>query len=97
MARYLYEQYHLRPSINFANHKIKPGTLTAGTFKNNFKGTIGRFVASDNAFSFMRSVKGTTAYWKQFLYDVLAMVKQLEISTYFLTLSSADLRWKDLP
>ena len=72
-------------------HKIKPGTLTAGTVKSNFKETIERFVARDNAFSFMNSVKGTPAYWKQFLYDVLAMVKPLAISTYFLTLSCADL------
>ena len=28
---------------------------------------------------FMSTVKGTPAYWKQFLYDVLAMVKQLGI------------------
>ena len=45
----------------------------------------------------MSSVKGTPAYWKQFLYDVLAMVKQLGIPTYFLTLSCADLRWEELP
>ena len=56
-------------------HKIKPGTLTAGAVKTNFKETIERFVASGNAFSFMNSVKRTPAYWKQFLYDVLAMVK----------------------
>ena len=78
-------------------HKIKPGTLTAGTVKNNFKGTIERFIASDNVFSLMSSVKGAPAYCKQFLYDVLAMVKQLGIPTYFLTLSSAGLRWEELP
>ena len=54
--------------------KTKLGTLTAGTVKSNFKGTIERFVVRDNAFSFMTSVKETPAYWKQFLYDVLAMV-----------------------
>ena len=70
-------------------HKIKPGTLTAGTVKSNFKKTIERFVARNDAFSFMSSVKGTPAYWKQFSYDVLAMVKQLETSKYFLTLSCA--------
>ena len=58
-------------------HKITPGTLTAGTLKSNFKG---------KAFPLMSSVKGTPTYLKQFLYDVLAMVKQLEIPTYFLTL-----------
>ena len=78
-------------------HRIKPGTLTAGTVKSNFKGAIERFVARDDAFSFLSSVKGTPAYWKQFLYDVLAMVKQLGIPTYFLTLSCADLRWEELP
>ena len=66
--------------------KIKPGTLTAGTVKNDFKKTVERFVASDNAFSFMNSVKGTPTYWKQFLYSVLAMVRQLGIPTYFLPL-----------
>ena len=45
----------------------------------------------------MSSVKETPAYWKQFVYDVLAMVKQLGIPTYFLTLSCADLRWEELP
>ena len=45
----------------------------------------------------MSSVKRPPAYWKQFLYDVLAMVKQLGIPTYFLILSSANLRWEELP
>ena len=53
--------------------------------------------ASDSPFSFMSSVKGTLAYWKQFLYDVSARVKQLGIPTYFLTLSCADLRREELP
>ena len=38
----------------------------------------------------------TPAYWKRFLFDVLAMVKQLGIPTFFLTLSCADLRWNEL-
>ena len=43
----------------------------------------------------MSSVKGSPAYWKKLLYDVLAMIKQLGIPTCFLTLSCADLRWKN--
>ena len=62
-----------------------------------FKATIEHFVSSDNKCSFMNAVKGTSAYWKQFLYDLLAMVKQLGIPTYFLTFSCADLRWGELP
>ena len=56
----------MRSTINFIMLKIKPGTLTAGTVKSNFKGIIERFLARDNAFSFMSSVKGTPIYWKQF-------------------------------
>ena len=78
-------------------HKFKPGTLTVETVKNNFKGTIERFVPSENLFSFMSSVKGTPAYWKQFLYDVVVMIKQLGIPTHFLAFSCADLRWEELP
>ena len=78
-------------------HKIKPGTFVAGTIESNFKGTIESFVARNITFSFMSSVKETPAYWKQFLNDVLAMVKQLGIPTYFLTLSCADLRREELP
>ena len=43
------------------------------------------------------SSKETPAYWKQFLYDVLVMVKQLGILTCFLTLSCAHLRWEEPP
>ena len=82
-VRSLYEQQHLRPSINFPMDKIRPGTLTAGMVKNNLKGTIERFLASYNAFSFMSSVKGTPAYWTQFLCDALAMLKPLAIPTSF--------------
>ena len=42
-SRPVYEQYHLRSSINFAMHKTKPGTLAVGMVKNNLKGVIERF------------------------------------------------------
>ena len=44
----------------------------------------------------MNSVKGNPAYWKKFLFEVLAMVKQLGLPTFFMTLSCADLRWNEL-
>ena len=64
--------------------------------KSNFKGAIQSFVARNNAFSFINSVKGIPSYWEQFLYDVLDMAKQLGIPTYILTLSCADPRWEEL-
>ena len=59
--------------------------------------TIDWFVASDSVFSFMSSVTGAPAYWKQFLYDVLGMVRKqsLGIPTYFVSLFCADLSGKN--
>ena len=53
-------------------------------------------MANVEAFNFMNTIKGTPAYWKRFLFEVLAMVKQLGLPTFFMTLSCADLRWNEL-
>ena len=50
---------------------------TTGMLCNNFQENLKEFVASDQAFTFMSGIKVTSAYWKKFLFDVLAMVKQL--------------------
>ena len=88
----VYEQHHMRSSMNFAMHKMKAGQLTSGTIKQNCRGIIVRFIAIQNAFFLMSSVKGTPAYWEKFLYHVHAKVKQLGIPAYLLTLSCTDLR-----
>ena len=65
---------------------LKTGA-TVTSITTNYKDIIQKFLGSSDAFSIMSSVKGTPSYWKQFLYDVLAMVKQLGIPTFFLRLS----------
>ena len=96
-ARSIVEQCHLKSSINIALQKIRCSELTASSIKGNYKESIKQLLTNDNKFSFMSSLKGTPAYWKQFLLEVLAMVKQLGVPTFFLTLSCADLRWDELP
>ena len=66
--------------------------------KGNFKEKVKQFIARDKAYSFMRPIKAIPAYWRIFLHEVMAMVKQLGMPTFFffLTLSSADLRWNEL-
>ena len=76
--------------------KVACSTLTAGMLSKNFKETVNQFIARDKAYSFMSAIKGTPAYWKKFLHEVLAMVKQLGVPTFFLTLSCADLKWNEL-
>ena len=62
----------------------------------NFSDTVKSFIANDEAYHFVNTIKRTPAYWKRFLYKVPATVKQLGISTFFLTLSCADLHWNEL-
>ena len=83
-------------SINFAIHKTKSDTISQKQLKIIKKKTIKSFVARNNAFSFLSSVKETSAYWKRFSYNVLVMVKQLGIPTYSLTLSCANLGCEEL-
>ena len=92
------QKQQLNSQINIAMRKASLDTLTAGLLSRNFKKTVKRFIAQDKAYtySFMSPIKGTPAYWKKFMKDVMAIVKQLEIPTFFLTLSCADLRWNEL-
>ncbi|XP_066935952.1 uncharacterized protein [Clytia hemisphaerica] len=95
-AQSLLQHLNLNNSINTALKKIQTEGLTAGNLSQNFKETVSNLVANDNAYSFMNNLKGTPAYWKRFLYEVLAMVKQLGLPTFFHTLSCADLRWPEI-
>ena len=58
-------------------HEIKSGQLTAGAVKQNYRGTIDKFVASENSFLFISQVKRTPTCWKQFLFDVFPMIKHV--------------------
>ena len=44
----------------------------------------------------MNTLKRTPAYWNRFQLEVLAIIKQLGLPTFFITLSCADLRWHEL-
>ena len=57
---------------------------------------VGTLTPSVNAYKFGITIKGIPAYWKKFLLNVLAMVRQLRLSTISVTLNGAHLRWNDL-
>ena len=78
------------------NKKVCTNQLTAGMLSSNFSDTVKSFIAKDEGYNFMNSIKGTPGYWKKFLFEVLAMVKQLGLPTFFMTLSCANLRWNEL-
>ena len=58
--------------------------------------TLQNLICQDQAYLFLRQIPGTSPYWQRFMYEVVAMVKQLGIPTWFMTLSCADLRWPEL-
>ena len=53
-------------------------------------------ICQDQAYLFLRHIPGTPPCWQRFMNEVVAMVKQLGIPTWFMTLSCADLRWPEL-
>ena len=89
------QKLNLSNHINIAMRKVTSSQLTSGVLGSNFNEKVKEFIASDQAFTFMNT-KGTPAYWKKFLFDVLAMVKQLGVPTFFMTLPSTDLKWNEL-
>ena len=61
-----------------------------------FSYTVRFFIENDGAYHFMNIMKGAPLYWKSFLDKVLAMVKQLGIPTFVMTLICANLHRNDL-
>ena len=53
-------------------------------------------IRKDDAYRFLKNVRGSLAYFQRVTYDVLAMIRQLGLPTWFLTLSAADMQWPDV-
>ena len=99
---YIFFAYSLIQNLSLSNHiniamrKVASNQLTADMLRSNFNEKVQKFIARDQAFTFMNCIKGTPAYWEKILFNVLAMLKQLGIQTFFMTLLSADLKWNEL-
>ncbi len=51
---------------------------------------------TETSYMFMKKIRGTVAYFKNALYNVLAMFRSLGPPTIFMTLSADDLHWPEL-
>ena len=71
------EQKNVLNSINVALKKVSGQRLTASQVRNMNSNTMNYLIFSDQAHCFMKNFPGSPAYWKTFLFDVLAMIKQL--------------------
>ena len=93
-AQFIIEQNKISDSINIALTKVHGQSLTASHLKSNVQSL--NLIFKDQAYLFLKQIPGTPPYWQKFMYEVVAMVKQLGISTWFMTLSCDNLRWPEL-
>ncbi|XP_031340027.1 uncharacterized protein LOC116168369 [Photinus pyralis] len=57
---------------------------------------VRELVKVDNAFSFMKNMRSSPAFWHEERQKLFAMIRQLGVPTFFITLSSADGKWVEL-
>ena len=94
-AQFVTEQKKVSDSINVALKKMCGKRLTASEFRSNEE-CVKKLIFKDQAYLFLRAIPGSPPYWQKFMFEVIAMVHQLGIPTWFMTLSCADLRWPEL-
>ena len=94
-AQFVTEQKKVSDSINIALKKVHGHSLTASVIRSNAQ-SLQSLISKDQAYLFLRHIPGSPPYWQRFMYEVVAMVQQLGIPTWFMTLSCADLRWPEL-
>ena len=98
VAQFVSEWQQIRSSISVALRKSFSAEdggepLTASVFKNPDR--IRPLLMKNDAYRFLRPIRGSPPYWQQVMFKLLAAIKQQKIFTWFLTLSAADLRWTD--
>ena len=65
------QNLNLSNQINIAMRKATSSQLTVGMLSSNVNEKVKHFIASDQAFTFMNSIKGTPDYWKKFSLMIL--------------------------
>ncbi|XP_062599574.1 uncharacterized protein LOC134261132 [Saccostrea cucullata] len=74
--------------------KTKGKSITANEMKN--PQNVNNLVRHDEGFFVFRQLRNSPAYLETRKKDVFAMIRQLGLPTWFMSLSAADTRWNDL-
>ena len=98
-AQYISDIKQIQGDTNLAIRLSRGRTLegqkiTAGMLQN--PTALQHLVRTEQAYKFLKNIRGSPAYWQHELYDVLAKLRCLGIPTWFLTLSAADLHWPEM-
>ena len=98
-AQYISDIQQIQSDANLAvrlsrGRTLNGQTITAGVLQDPV--ALQQLIRTEQAYKFLKNVRGSPSYWQGELYDVLAMLKSLGIPTWFLTLSAADLHWPEM-
>ena len=98
-SQYLTELNNINSSISIAMRKgtAKPGEIkkvTAGMITD--RSQRDKILNSDKGYKFLKTIRGSPAYWQKCLRDLFAMLKQLGLPTWFCSFSAADRSWPEI-
>ena len=95
-SQYVTEEKKVQDSISIALKKVHGHSLTAGEVRSMDSSIFQNIIFSYQAHLFMKNIPGSPSYWKRFMYEVIAMIKQLGPPSWWMALSCADLRWNEI-
>ena len=94
-AQYTIESKQIFDDANNYIWRQKPGrTFTAAQARN--PDFLRLLVRKDEAYTFLKNVRGSPPYYQHTFLDLLAMIRQSGTPTWFFTTSAADLQWPDM-
>ena len=73
-----------KPSQQFTASQVQDGAF------------LSEHMRDDEAYIFLKNVRGSPPYYQRTFYELLAMIRQLGTPTWFFTLSAADMKWPDI-
>lgn len=91
--------YKLSQTFQIANQvslclRKRKGSETAGNLLN--EEYVNGLVKQDDGYKLRKNTRSSPAYWQDKQKTLMAMIRQLGIPTLFITLSAAEVKWKEL-
>ena len=86
----------LNDKANLAVRRCQTGTNTMTAAQARDPNYIDNIVKRDEGYYLFKQIRNSPAYLETKKKDVFAMIRQLGLPTWFMSLSSADTRWTDL-
>ena len=98
-ALYATEVHQIHSNISIAirigSSKTSDGQqITAAMLRN--REEVKQLIKRDEGYRFLAQIRGTPAFWEKSKKELFAMIRQLEVPTFFVTFSAADRRWIEI-